>query len=257
MDYEVLFNQLVTFIPQGITRKEAEILIKQFINNIKGQPLLRVMSIIAQQSEFTVEKMYDSIAQYYEAAFSERKHIMESLTLIKHNKRYSLAIDLGCGTGLSTQALLNIADFVIGLDISNNMLAKARKRIDSTKVKLLKADFTENIPKLEERADFIFSVGATRHIPEGKEFVFLENVVKLLKPGGESIITFVTPAENLGSAYLDYIIRNWMESKGLCERRFSVKEIKDLYSKTGLTITELKLKRSGFLYDKVFVCAVK
>jgi SAM-dependent methyltransferase len=37
------------------------------------------------------------------------------------------AIDLGCGTGLSTEPLASVADLVVGVDVSEDMLANARR----------------------------------------------------------------------------------------------------------------------------------
>ena len=37
------------------------------------------------------------------------------------------AIDVGCGTGLSTEPLASLADMVVGVDVSKDMLAKARR----------------------------------------------------------------------------------------------------------------------------------
>ncbi len=42
-----------------------------------------------------------------------------------HGKRVGRALDIACGTGLSTKALLDIADEVYGTDISESMLALA------------------------------------------------------------------------------------------------------------------------------------
>jgi SAM-dependent methyltransferase len=37
------------------------------------------------------------------------------------------AIDVGCGTGLSTEPLTSLADIVVGVDVSKDMLSKARR----------------------------------------------------------------------------------------------------------------------------------
>src|SRR4051794_10696125 len=38
------------------------------------------------------------------------------------------AIDIGCGTGLSTRALTQLAEYVVGVDVSEDMLDQAIKK---------------------------------------------------------------------------------------------------------------------------------
>ena len=43
----------------------------------------------------------------------------------------SLAVDVGCGTGLSTLAFADHFDRVVGMDISENQINEARKSVDN------------------------------------------------------------------------------------------------------------------------------
>ena len=99
---------------------------------------------------------YDSMAGYYDLwASYEAPHVaagIETLDLAKGET----VLELGCGTG---KAALRLAAAVqpngkyIGLDISNAMLAKARKRLTaaglSSVVSLRAADATQPFPPLE------------------------------------------------------------------------------------------------------------
>lgn len=86
---------------------------------------------------------YDEIAPFYDAFQSEIRPEGWALFLQKSLDRHleklhfsepqgdggrQLAADLGCGTGLVTQALQDLGTDVIGIDISENMLAEARER---------------------------------------------------------------------------------------------------------------------------------
>ena len=44
---------------------------------------------------------------------------------LRPEEKYGLAVDVGCGTGLSTLALTTLAERVIGIDASKSMLAEA------------------------------------------------------------------------------------------------------------------------------------
>ncbi len=57
-------------------------------------------------------------------------------------EKYPLALDVACGTGLSTKALLKIADQVYGTDSADEMLRNANPHVN---IKYLKAS-AENLP---------------------------------------------------------------------------------------------------------------
>ena len=48
-------------------------------------------------------------------------------TLVGLPSRLSWALDVGCGTGMSTVALLGLSEHVVGVDASVEMLSLARK----------------------------------------------------------------------------------------------------------------------------------
>ena len=52
-------------------------------------------------------------------------------------------LELGCGSGKNTEWLLSKADKLVGLDFSKNMLALARKKINSKKVTFINVDINE------------------------------------------------------------------------------------------------------------------
>jgi ubiquinone/menaquinone biosynthesis C-methylase UbiE len=53
-------------------------------------------------------------------------HVREKLRLAARLKR---ALDVGCGTGLSSVALLDLAQEVVGVDASRDMLRHARRAV--------------------------------------------------------------------------------------------------------------------------------
>jgi len=76
-------------------------------------------------------------------------HVVQ--TLKRHTSPVERAVDLGCGTGLSTRPLSSIAGFVVGIDISDDMLAVAERFEQGAFV----AAATERLPF----ADGTFGVG--------------------------------------------------------------------------------------------------
>ena len=59
-------------------------------------------------------------------------------------------VDLGCGTGKNTEWLISIAENILAIDLSEEMLSKAKQKINSENVKFVQADinkewsFTDN-----------------------------------------------------------------------------------------------------------------
>ncbi len=97
--------------------------------------------------------------------------------------------DLGCGTGLSTQALLaELPDArIVGVDASAGMLTAARAKAWPTGTTFV-LDRVEHLPKnpaadLAEAPDGVFAAYLLRNVPEADRTAALEKIRELMKPG--------------------------------------------------------------------------
>ncbi len=102
-------------------------------------------------------------------------------------------VDLGCGTGRNTAALLEVEDArVVGLDVSPGMLDVAGRRLDKHRkegqLKLEVFDMIEqpSPPDSAIGADAVVSTLVLEHIPTD---TFFSHVAKILKPGGILLLT--------------------------------------------------------------------
>ncbi|KAL6251750.1 hypothetical protein RBB50_001960 [Rhinocladiella similis] len=102
-------------------------------------------------------------------------------------------VDLGCGTGRNTAALLEVdGATVVGLDVSPGMLEVARQRLENTAAKgrlsLEVFDMIEqdSASELALDADAVVSTLVLEHIPVD---VFFKHVASILKPGGYLLLT--------------------------------------------------------------------
>lgn len=107
-------------------------------------------------------------------------------------KSEGVALDLGCGSGTSTQALTNLDFFIIGLDISKSML----DHFDGNKIL---HDMGEGLPFLPGTFDLIISVSAiqwlfesfkTEHIPLKRLRRFFKDLYMIIKRDGKIVIQF-------------------------------------------------------------------
>ena len=79
-----------------------------------------------------VEPFFDEYADAFERHLVDDLHYEAHTTLVHglhglEAKRYPAALDLGCGTGLCGPLVAPIADAVDGVDLSRNMLERARR----------------------------------------------------------------------------------------------------------------------------------
>ncbi|KAJ9601953.1 hypothetical protein H2200_013512 [Cladophialophora chaetospira] len=103
-------------------------------------------------------------------------------------------VDLGCGTGRNTAALLEVkgASSVVGLDISAGMLEVARKRLQQfhaegrLQLEVFDMIHDSRPPEAACLADAVVSTLVIEHIPAE---VFFATASRILKPGGMLLLT--------------------------------------------------------------------
>ena len=113
--------------------------------------------------------------------------------------KYDKIIEIGCGTGRILEYFLESGYTIEGLDVSQEMLDKAKaklsKWINTGKLKLFKHDFSSG--KLDNKYDkALVSFYTFNYIIE-KPAGFLRNVYESLNKNGSIPITFAAPAPRM------------------------------------------------------------
>ena len=93
-------------------------------------------------------------------------------------------LDVGCGTGVLTKYLAPRCRSVDAIDVSDEMIARAKKEFSAPNVLFSVADFYE----YEGRYDCIFVFDAYPHFADKEGFA--RHAAELLTPGGELFIAF-------------------------------------------------------------------
>lgn len=111
--------------------------------------------------------------------------------------------DLGCGSGLSTRALLRAMPTacIVGLDSSTGMLEQARIKSWPSTTQFLLGGVeelpTHPEPALEEQPDGIFAAYLFRNLPPAARDATLAHLSTRLRPGGRLLVHDYSISESL------------------------------------------------------------
>ncbi|MGE0281449.1 MAG: methyltransferase domain-containing protein [Rhizobiaceae bacterium] len=143
----------------------------------------RAPSPAAPPSAF-VEALFDQYAPTFDASLMEKlgyrvPELLRGAIRAQKRERFSLAIDLGCGTGLMGELLRPFVDRLIGYDISTAMLKKAEAKCvydQLEKADLQSFDGAGIGADLATAADVLMYIGALDGL--------VKTVAEILEPGG-------------------------------------------------------------------------
>jgi SAM-dependent methyltransferase len=138
-----------------------------------------------------VRRGYDAIADRYAewAASFETPAAAWVEKLQRRLPERSCVLDLGCGGGGPTTLALAARHDVLGVDISDRQLERARRLVPEAR--FLRADATE-VAFEPESFDAVVSLFMFGHVPRAKQRPLLERICGWLAPGGLLLATLAT-----------------------------------------------------------------
>lgn len=139
-----------------------------------------------------VQQAYNNWAQQYDSNENktrdlEAKSLLETLASLT----FEHCLEIGCGTGKNTIWLIQKAVTVTAVDLSEEMLAKAKEKIISPNVTFIQADITKPWTFVTKPYDLVGFSLVLEHI-ELLQPVF-EKAARTLKPGGYLYISELHP----------------------------------------------------------------
>lgn len=143
-------------------------------------------------------------AEFFETGKREIKEILEYVDQLGLPLLRQRALDFGCGVGRLSQALAEHFERVVGVDIAESMVERARefnRRGDRVEYRVNTAD---DLRSLDGSFDFIYSNITLQHIPPEPAAKYVREFFRLLRPGGVTI--FQVPS---GKPYEAGSIRAW------------------------------------------------
>jgi ubiquinone/menaquinone biosynthesis C-methylase UbiE len=113
----------------------------------------------------TITKWYDALSKNYDELYGEeqdKKHAKVSQLL--GDREFNIIVDVGCGTGKLLELLSHRSQVGLGIDLSIQMLNKAKERMTNTGIQLVRAD-ASHLPLQDQIADGVTSVSMTESGP--------------------------------------------------------------------------------------------
>lgn len=119
-----------------------------------------------------VRKAYNTWASQYDSDLNKTRDL-EAFALKENleNLLFGSCLEVGCGTGKNTEWLLKRASEILAVDLSEEMLKKAKSKISSDKVKFLQANLLDPWSFVTTKFDFIIFSLVLEHI-EDLDIVF-------------------------------------------------------------------------------------
>ena len=129
---------------------------------------------------------YRQMAQEYDAttgqtddlqgAFARARELLQQLGPCEQ------ILELACGTGTWTRALLPLGHALTSIDASPEMLALARQKVGNASVHFQQADLFQWQPR--QQYDLVFFANWLSHVPPQRLEAFLGTVARAVRPGG-------------------------------------------------------------------------
>jgi ubiquinone/menaquinone biosynthesis C-methylase UbiE len=139
-----------------------------------------------------VQQAYNSWAQQYDSNENKTRDLeAKSLRETLASLTFENCLEIGCGTGKNTVWLMQKAATVTAVDLSEEMLAKAKEKITTPNVTFVQADITKPWAFATKPYDLIGFSLVLEHIELLQPV--LGKAAAVLKPGGHLYISELHP----------------------------------------------------------------
>jgi ubiquinone/menaquinone biosynthesis C-methylase UbiE len=135
-----------------------------------------------------VMKRYDLTAHLYDVRYeAEQRAKYEAALENLPSGEFGLVLDAGCGTGLLFSYLADLAEAIVGLDISRKTLMLSKSRARGFKnVHLMAAD-DDHMPFKQDTFDHVFAITLIQNSPDPIET--LNEIVRVVRNDAVVVVT--------------------------------------------------------------------
>jgi ubiquinone/menaquinone biosynthesis C-methylase UbiE len=130
---------------------------------------------------------YDLTAEMYDERYCEEQKGKYKSALENVVVQGGMVLDVGCGSGLFFKEVAFQSGMVLGIDISHQLLIKAKERANSSgNVLVLQAD-ADHLPFKNAFFDAIFAFTVLQNMP--KPIESLKELKRVARPDGRIVVT--------------------------------------------------------------------
>jgi SAM-dependent methyltransferase len=155
----------------------------------------------------------------------------------------SRVLNIGCGIGRVERYLAPHVGELWGVDISGEMIARARARLaESPNVQLRELAAREFLSFFDSSSfDLVFSFLVLQHLEKEDAYLYLEDAWRILKPGGRLSVQFPNLLSPEYSVPFTEDARLWPRNTGRV-RPYTESEVRHLLSSAGFVIANLSVE---------------
>lgn len=177
----------------------------------------------------------------YGKLFKRLHHYYITKLLESIDKKFSL-LEVACGTGHTSQLLANLGFDFIACDLTPQMMAQAREKIEKTENR--RVDFIEtnamSLPFSDASFDLLVSTRFLHLFPLSKQKIILQEMIRVLKPGGKILVDF----DNWSSRWImmiPFAIYNIIRYKRLAPYSIynRINQTSNLFQELGVTVNNI------------------
>ncbi|KAI5190640.1 18S rRNA (guanine1575-N7)-methyltransferase [Nematocida sp. AWRm77] len=195
--------------------------------------------------EHSGQKVYytGDIAETYDKSTSLNNiqgRITERCLEIIKNPEGALILDVGCGSGISTEKILDSGNYVVGIDISREMLGLAQKRVgaivyDTEPAEkfcdFAQVDIGEGLPFQSATFDYAVSVSVLQWLCVQDDFkkllgAFFYTLYDVLKSNGMAVLQYFPETDKHMEDIMKYAKKHGFSGGTLIENADSKKKRK-------------------------------
>ena len=126
-------------------------------------------------------KVYDT--QYQEEQDAKIRAAINNVTVTPE----SVILDVGCGTGLLLEHVVENAQLVVGTDISRGLLSETKEKAKAYQNAVLVQSDADNLPLRNETFDLVFAMTLMQNVPIPR--VTLNEIRRVSKSDAKIIVT--------------------------------------------------------------------
>lgn len=141
-------------------------------------PSLESISLAMHDDNPRIKEYYDLLSGSYDELYGQEQSLKhEKILALMENKKFDLLIDVGCGTGELLNRIATRTSMAIGMDISGEMLRRAREKLSISGAEFVMAACSA-LPIKDKVADCALSVSVLESDTSRKDFLELSRIVK-------------------------------------------------------------------------------